>query len=313
MNRPLSVFCAALVALSGSSPLRASESVSTGEVLVNATEPNAAFEQAMRIALVRITGSRDAAQDPALAPLIASARRYVQIYRPAAAGSGTQVTLDAAAIERVVMAAGRGVWPKERPSVLLILPEAQTGADAASLRRALEDAASQRGLPLVLSSAAAAGIAAGVEATTAMAVARRLGADAALLGQPDPNDSAGWSWTFYGAGGREDFTGGLTSGIDNVADRLAATTQAAVQQPSQETLVRIAGVGSLRDYAEVSRLLTGAAGVRSVALIEAGNGGAVYRVSVRGGGDGLAVTLASSARLRPTTDASGRVAYQFQP
>ena len=50
-----------------------------------------------------------------------------------------------------------------------------------------------------------------------------------------------------------------------------------------------------------------------MALIEAGNGGAVYRVSVRGGGDGLAVTLASSARLRPTTDASGRVAYQFQP
>src|ERR1700734_4255877 len=44
----------------------------------------AAFEAALRIVLVKVTGHRGVDQDPALAPLIASARRYVHQYRPAA-------------------------------------------------------------------------------------------------------------------------------------------------------------------------------------------------------------------------------------
>ncbi len=77
--------------------------------------------------------------------------------------------------------------------------------------------------------------------------------------------------------------------------------------------MQVSGVGSLRDYAQVARLLAGSAGVRAVSLLEAGNGVATYRVAARGGVDGLAAALSASSRLRPVTDASGRLAYQYQP
>lgn len=266
----------------------------------------------MRIALVRITGRRDAGQDPALAPLVSGARRYVQIFRPIA-GGGTQVTLDAGAIERAVMAAGLAAWPRDRPVALVVILQAPPGADAAAVRRALEDTASQRGLPVVLASAQSAGLAPGADTAAALAAARRLGADVALLGQADAGDASGWRWTYHGAAGSETFSGAVTSGIHGATDRLAAATQAVMQQPEQEALVQVSGVASLRDYAQVSRLLGGVAGVRAVSLLEAGNGVATFSVAARGGGDGLAAALAASSRLRPVTDATGRLAYQYQP
>src|SRR3984957_4418707 len=47
---------------------------------------SAAFQNAMRTVLVRVTGNRSADEDAALAPLVSNARRYVQQYRPAAEG-----------------------------------------------------------------------------------------------------------------------------------------------------------------------------------------------------------------------------------
>jgi len=288
----------------------AAQSVRTGEVSVATTDQAAAFQEAMRIALVRITGRRDADQDPALAPLLADARRYVQIFRPVAGGGGIQVTLDAGAIERAVTAAGLSAWPRERPVALVVVLQPPPGADAVAVRRVLEDTASQRGLPVVLSSAQSAGLASGADTAAALAAARRLGADVALLGQAD---ASGWRWVYHGAGGSETFSGALSSGIHGATDRLAEATQAVMQQPEQDALVQVSGVASLRDYAQVSRLLSGSAGVRVVSLLEAGNGVATYRVVARGGGDGLAAALSANSRLRPVTDASGRLAYQYQP
>jgi hypothetical protein len=304
---------AMLAALSAIHPASASQAVRTGEVTVASTDQNAAFQEAMRIALVRITGRRDADQDPALASLVADARRYVQIFRPVAGGGGTQVTLDSAAIERAVAASGRSIWPRERPVALVVIVQAPSGADAAAVRRTLEETANQRGLPVVLASAQAAGLGAGADAASALAAARRLGADVALVGQADANDASGWRWTYFAAGASETYAGAVSSGIHGAADRLAAATEAVMQQPEQDALVSVSGVASLRDYAQVSRLLASTAGVRGVSLLEASNGVAVYRVLARGGGDGLAAALSAHSRLRPATDASGRLAYQFQP
>src|SRR5580692_1283971 len=44
---------------------------------------SAAFQAAMKTVLVRVTGRRSADEDPGLAPLIVSARRYVQQCRSA--------------------------------------------------------------------------------------------------------------------------------------------------------------------------------------------------------------------------------------
>jgi len=268
----------------------------------------------MRVALVRLTGRRDADTEPAFAPLLADARRYVQIFRPLPGGAGTQVTLDAGAIERAIAATGRGTWPRERPVAMIVIAQPPPGADATTVRRALEDAAAQRGLPVLLTSAQSAGLAgASIDGPSALAAARRLGADVALVGQGAGGDPSQWRWSFYGANGSETFTGALTAGIHGAVDRLAAATDAVMQQPEAAALVQVSGVASLRDYAQVSRLLAGSAGVRGVSLLEAGSGYAVFRVMARGGGDGLAAALAAQSRLRPTSDASGRLAYQYAP
>ena len=307
----LLLFVSLVIVDAGMHVASAAQQVRAGEVTVPFTDPGSAFPEAMRIALVRLTGRRDADQDPALAPLVADARRYVQIFRPVA--GGTQVTFDAGAIERVVAAAGRSIWPRERPVALVVIVQPPAGADAAAVRRSLEETASQRGLPVVLAAAQSAGLGADADAATAMAAARRLGADVALLGQADASDPSGWRWTYFAAGARESYAGGVTAGIHGAADRLAAATQAVMQQPELDALVQVSGVTSLRDYAQVSRLLAATAGVRGVALLEAADGVAVYRVLARGGGDGLAAALSAHSRLRPATDTSGRLAYQFQP
>ena len=168
------VLLAAVIGAASSLPVAtAAQQVRAGEVTVPLTDPTAAFPEAMRVALVRITGRRDADQDPALAPLVADARRFVQIFRPVAGGGGTQVTLDAGAIERAVAAAGRSIWPRERPVALVVIVQPPPGADAAAVRRSIEDTATQRGLPVVLAAAQSTGLGAGADAATALAAARR--------------------------------------------------------------------------------------------------------------------------------------------
>ena len=81
----------------------AAQPLAIGEVTVQSAG-EAGFAEAMRTVLVRLTGRRAAANDPALAPLMRDARRYVQIVRPATATSPPRVTLDAAAIERSLLA-----------------------------------------------------------------------------------------------------------------------------------------------------------------------------------------------------------------
>jgi hypothetical protein len=294
------------------SPALATQVLRFNEVTVSVAEQGAAFQEAMRVALVRATGRRDAAIDPALQPLVADARRYVQIYRPASGGSGTQVTFDAGALERAIVAAGRSVWPRERPVALVVITQAPPGADPAAARRSLEEASMARGLPLSLASAQAAGLSGGAQVTSeaALAAARRLGADVALVGRGDPS---GWQWTYFGSADEQTFSGGIGAGIDGAADALAADAQALMAQPEVEVMVQVAGVGTLAAYAQVTRLLGGAAGVSAAALVEAGGDMAVFRVMARGGPDALAAALAASPRLRPLEGAAPRLAYSLEP
>ena len=74
----------------------------------------AAFEAALRIVLVESPGRRTAEEDPALAPLIGNARRYVQQYR-AAPDNQLWVSFDGAAIERWLTQNGQPLWGHERP------------------------------------------------------------------------------------------------------------------------------------------------------------------------------------------------------
>ena len=89
-------------------------------------EMTAAFQNAMRTVLIRVTGQRSADEDPALGPLLTNARRYVQQYR-AAPDSQLWVAFDGPAIERWLTQNGQPLWGHERPMTLVLLA-VQTGA-----------------------------------------------------------------------------------------------------------------------------------------------------------------------------------------
>ncbi|HYM29500.1 MAG TPA: DUF2066 domain-containing protein, partial [Steroidobacteraceae bacterium] len=91
-----------------------------------------AVQNAMRQALVRATGRRESADDPAFASLVADAPKYVKSYAAGPRGE-SQVVFDAAAVEQAVGALGRSVWDRVRPFTLVALapPRNRAAQDAA--------------------------------------------------------------------------------------------------------------------------------------------------------------------------------------
>ncbi|HEX7289783.1 MAG TPA: DUF2066 domain-containing protein, partial [Conexibacter sp.] len=117
---------------------------------------DAAFREAMRDVLVRVTGRRDAPDLENLAPLVAQASRYVTSFRRAP-GNQLAVTFDGAAIENVIDASGLASLGNDRPVTLVWLAldrgggrRALVSASDTSAEKARVDAsASRRGLPIV--------------------------------------------------------------------------------------------------------------------------------------------------------------------
>jgi len=134
-NRRVRAFLASLCALSCALPLSswAGRPVRVYEVDVDG-QSAAAVQDAMRQALVRATGRRESADDPALAGVLAEATRYVKSYAVGPRGQ-SQVVFDGAAVEQAITAAGRSIWDRERPFTLVVLspPRNRAAEDAASL------------------------------------------------------------------------------------------------------------------------------------------------------------------------------------
>ena len=301
----------AVVLVSFVPPATATQTVAIGEVAV-AASGDAAYAEAMRIVLVRATGRRSAAADPIFAPLVQEARRYVQILRPASAGNPARITLDAAALERAIVALGQSVWSRQRPLVLGVVTQPPPGADASLVREQLERAAAERGLPLRLSSASAAGLTAGstVSAESALLAARRAGADVALIGEAD---GAEWQWSLVDGAAVTVFHGDATAGIEGAADTLALGSLAAVAQPFAEAELRVTDVRSLEDYAEVQRILEAAPAIKSASLVAAEGNSVLFRVEVSGGAAGLVTALASQSRLRRESGRDELPRFRFSP
>jgi hypothetical protein len=297
----------AITCLSASLDAYAQRGARLYDVTVDATDLTAAFEEAMRIAVVRATGKRDAANDAALAGLVSQARRYVSTFKPAA-GGGTLVTFDGAAIERAIVAAGRSVWPRERPLTLVVLQGG--GAESG---KALTETAQLRGLPVTIANGAAASAATGRE--QALAAAQRAGADAVLVGDGSGVANGGpWRWSLYSQTASENWAGSLDDGVHGATDALARAAEAVLALPEIESRIDVAGVATLKDFATVSSALAEIAGVRRLAVIEAGPSGVTYSVVARGGADMLLSALGSDSRFeRLDAGNSGAVGFRYRP
>jgi hypothetical protein len=284
------------------------------------TDPAVQAQAALRQVLVRATGARDAANDPALASVLAQAQTYVIATRPASAGGGTVLVFDAAALERDITAAGRNVWPTERPLLMVVLtggPAAGAFETRRQVENALDSIANRRGQPIRVARPEALNLPADgdLAADAAFAAAQRLGADAVVVGYGDSVPNGGpWRWVLTAHGVSESWSGSLEEGVHTAADVFARNALVYAALPEVPVLVEIEGVGGLREYARVSEVLISAGGVRGVTLAEAAGSRATFSVTTRGGLDALQSALAANPRLeRADPKAGASIAFVFRP
>jgi hypothetical protein len=292
-------------------PCAATRPVRVYEVDVEGQSP-AAVQDAMREALVRATGRREAADDPALNSIVADAPKYVKSYATGPRGE-SQVVFDGAAVEHAVTAAGRSLWERERPFTLIVLdpPRARPQADAA--RAELERAAAARGLPislLPLPLVDGAGNPLGADAL--LQAAQRYGGDEILIGRgADAGPDTVLQWTLYTHSQSASWSGPLAAGVEHTVDLLVPRQGTSLAEAESDTRVEIDGVDSLAAYAAVERILQSVPGVRRASIAAAEPGNVTFLVTVRGGAAGLEQALGGTAHLARVSGA--RLAYRYQP
>jgi hypothetical protein len=301
-------------------PAAATRQVRVFEANVSSqTDPAVQAQAALRVVLVRATGSRDAANDPALAGVLAQAQTYVLATRPGVSGGATTIIFDAAALERDIVAAGRTVWASDRPVLLIVLtggPASGVFETRRQVESALDAAGNRRGQPITVMRPDGVGLPAIGEIPTeaALAAAQRLRADGVLIGYGDAVPNGGmWHWTLNAAGVSETWNGTLEEGLNGAADVFARNSVAYASMPELSILVEIEGVPTLKDYARVAQILGEAAGVRSVQLAEAAGSRTTFSVMTRGGVDALIGSLSGSAQFeRMDPKAGGTVAFRLR-
>ncbi|GAB6040412.1 DUF2066 domain-containing protein [Endothiovibrio diazotrophicus] len=323
---------------------RAAETVALFEAEVPVAGQDAdARLQAERAALgevlVRVSGNRQAAAHPALAPMLEEAGRYVQQYRyvdvplPGAGAGGMSephlwVSFDAQAVERALRQVDLPVWGRLRPSVLAWLAVADGserflvgGEQGFAVRDVLQRVGARRGTPLLFpimdledqARVRFADVWAGF-ADAIVTHSQRYGANGVVVGRVYRDTAGRWSgnWSLYLGGeserweGRADGRDALLEAAANaLADRLAERFALLDEGGDEGPLkVRVAAVTGLADYARVERYLRSLPPVTAVQLERVVPGELLYRVEARGGRQALAETIALGHTLRPLESAS---------
>jgi uncharacterized protein len=270
-----------------------------------------AFQAALRAVLVKVTGRRGADQDPALSPLVTSARRYVQQYRAAPDGQ-ILVSFDGAAIDRWLTQNNQPLWGRERPATvvwLTVQTGAQTGGvitaeDTSELKLAVDAAATLRGAPVIWPSAADlsrnhldyTGISS-ASAGTLADLAHRLGGDGTLIGRANgPTNAAVVRWTLLYQDHNSEFTGPAAEGIHRAADTYAGLY--AVTGALAPVEIEVTGIADLKGYAAAQGYLESLSFVSHVDVVSLSGDTVRFRLTTRGGAESLHA-IAQGGRLQP--------------
>jgi hypothetical protein len=289
-----------------------------------AGDNDAAFRQAMRDVLVRVTGRGDAPDLENLAPLVARASRYVKSFRRAP-GNMLAVTFDGDAIEDAVDASGLAFWDHERPDTLVWLALDRGGgrralvsaSDTSSEKSRVDADAARRGLPLVWPDAGDDLVRAMQQAWSGdhaalRDAARRYGADGVLIGRA--RQAAGGyqvEWSFSSPGADGSATGDLEAGPALAAERYAGVYASRGAAQRTEQIVTVTGIGSLEAYSATMRALAKLAPVRGIAVDEVTPDGVSFRINVRGDPGALDQAIRRDGRLYAVD--AGRLIYALAP
>jgi hypothetical protein len=113
-----------------------------------------------------------------------------------------------------------------------------------------------------------------------------------------------WQWTLYTNFATRSWSGSLTAGIDNTVDLLAPPAGPASANTPARTRVKIEGVSSLADYANIELMLGAVPGVSSASVSRISGDSVVFDLTVRGGDAALSRALAGSPRFVPAARAA---------
>jgi hypothetical protein len=296
-----------------------------------AASRDAAFVDALKVVVVRVSGRRDAAVR--LGSALNNPRQYVQRFG-FTADNVLQVGFDSVSVDKLLTDAGLPVWGRERPATLVLLNvQATDGSSywidsAASTveRETINRAAKQRGLPIVWPEMTTqdrtqinAGVDASADPSALLQAAARYNANAALLGTARSDGAGGLSvrWTLASDDGAASVAGSLEEGVN-----LAADTFARVYSASGTTLdsvmVEVSGIGNLSAYATTLNYLEGMTLVRGVALEQVLGDTLRFKLAIRGDATTLRRALALDGKLVPVAPADAaaqvdRLQFRYQP
>jgi hypothetical protein len=281
---------------------------------------DAAFVDALKAVLVRVSGQRDAAAR--VGADVNDPRKYVQRFG-FTADNVLEVGFDSTSVDRLLSNAGLPIWGRERPATVVMFGAEAGGtwrwlaSDApAQERDTIERVARQRGVPLkwpVMDSQERAE--ASADSPGLLRVAERYGADAVLLGR---SRGGVVSWTLLSKDGAAQATGGVEDGVHLAADTFARVFAAAASSLGS-VVVEVGGISNLDAYAATPNYLEGMTLVRGVALEQVNGEKMRFRLAVRGDAATLRRAIALDRRLVPldvpdgSPDAGNRLAFRYQP
>lgn len=280
---------------------------------------DAAFVEALKTVLVRVSGQRDAATRVGD---VSDPRKYVQRFG-FTADNVLEVGFDSASIDHLLSNAGLPIWGRERPATVVMFGAEDGGAwrwlasDTPTQERdVIERVARQRGLPLkwpVMDAQERA--AASSDSPGLLQTAERYGADAVLLGR---SRGGVVQWTLISRDGAAQATGGVDDGVHLAADTFAHVFAARASSLGS-VVVEVGGISNLDAYAATLNYLEGMTLVRGVALEQVTGEKMRFRLAVRGDAATLRRAIALDHRLVPldapsgSADAGDRLAFRYQP
>lgn len=287
---------------------------------------NSAYRAALAEVLVRVTGSTGVAESGEIMSLFPNPARFVMQTRPAPDDS-LDVSLNGAAIERVLRQAGAPVWAADRPLTLVWLavdwgrgqrqiigadeqdqpPGAARSIDRNRLLRGrVQEVATRRGVPVAfplldaedLESVGFSDIWGGFD-DKLLGASRRYEATSVLVGRIRPNTRQPQRWSWYLNGQRLDWGGEPEEAIDLLADSLAARYAISGDQPAEKIHLTISGIDSVRAYGQVQRHMESLRVIDKLMIDTVAADRITYEIEIQGGVERLDKALALSGMLIP--------------
>jgi len=282
---------------------------------------DAAFVEALKTVLVRVSGQRDAAQR--VGAEVNDPRKYVQRFG-FTVDNVLEVGFDSASVDHLLSNAGLPIWGRERPATVVMFGVEDGGGalrwlaaeTPAPERDAIEKVARERGLPLkwpVMDPQERAQ--ASADSPGLLQVADRYGANAVLLGR---SRGGVVQWSLLSADGAAQASGGIEDGVHLAADAFARVFAASASSLGS-VIVEVGGISNLDAYAATLNYLEGMTLVRGVALEQVSGEKMRFRLAVRGDAATLRRAIALDRRLVPlhapdgSPDAGNRLAFRYQP